>query len=98
MAGRINGMAKRKTIKDDIPWREAIVQIIESRPQHVWSVSEICAEVAALPLIKARHIELSYGQPNYRHAVRSHLAKLVRDNCIGYRKRDQYFSATAKRV
>jgi hypothetical protein len=49
-------------------------------------------------LIKARHIELSYGQPNYRHAVRSHLAKLVRDNCIGYRKRDQYFSATAKRV
>jgi hypothetical protein len=63
-------------------WEAAILGVMGKRPAHDWTLQEIYAEIARLPLVTPHHRDYWGSQPNYHHWVRSAIARLKRQHRV----------------
>lgn len=57
-------------------WTETILAVMRKRPAHRWTLTELCAEIAPLPIVARFHKEHWGARPDYRHRVRTYLVRL----------------------
>jgi len=73
-----------------VTWREAIIGVMKKRRSHPWTLTEIYAVIAKLPIVTVHHREDWGDQPNYHHWVRSELVKLKRRGVVEQVARSTY--------
>ena len=71
-------------------WEDAILHVMQQRPSHHWTLTEIYKEVVKLPIVTTHHLEDWGGQPNYHHWVRSAIARIKKKREIKRVKRSTY--------
>ncbi len=57
-------------------WTETILAVMAERPAHYWTLTELCDEIAPLPIVVRFHREHWGARPDYRHRVRTYLLRL----------------------
>lgn len=63
-------------------WDDAILDVMAARRGANWTLTELYAKIAPLPIVTPHHRELWGSQPNYHHWVRSALTRLKKQGRV----------------
>jgi len=76
--------------KDNLTWREAILNVLLDHEQTEVTLSQIYSEISHYRELTPNDLQFTYGQRNYTHKIRRILTDMIRNNEVIRTKKGTY--------